>query len=195
MSASPWLMTFAPPARPCRMLFKQMRIGLQVLSMLLSLAAASAQNPASHVEANTFVSPQNPAVRVEITRDIAYLGQVPFTIENIAGGLRYIFVRADASKHIQSMFIVQQEGFFPTSDDTYKYDITSLARLGRADYQHSVSMYNNDLEIREAPGKEGDVTTKFLRAHGYTLEPELGHVTFRPPSRCRPQTRDPVFLL
>jgi hypothetical protein len=141
--------------------------------MLLSFAAASAQNPASHVEANTFVSPQNPAVRVEITRDIAYLGQVPFTIENIAGGLRYIFVRADASKHIQSMFIVQQEGFFPTSDDTYKYDITSPARLGRADYQHSVSMYNNDLEIRKAPGKEGDVTTKFLRAHGYTLESEL----------------------
>jgi hypothetical protein len=81
------------------------------------------------------------------------------------------------------MFIVQQEGFFPTSDDTYKYSITSPVRLGHADYQHSVNMYNNELEIRETPGKEGDVTTKFLRAQGYSLGPELGHVAFLPPGR------------
>ncbi len=153
--------------------FKQIRIGSQVLFLLLSFTAASGQSPASHVEANTFISPQNPALRVEIKRDLAYLGQVPFTIENIAGGFRYIFVRADAGKHIQSMFIIQQEGFFSTSNDTYKYSITTPAKLGRADYQHSVIMYNNELEIREAPGKEGDLTTKFLHAHGYTLGPEL----------------------
>ncbi len=151
-----------------------MRVSSQMMMcLLLSFTAASGQSQASQVKANTFISWQNPAVRVEVNRVLRYLGQVPFTIENIAGGFRYVFVRADAGKHIQSMFIIQQEGFIPTSDDTYKYSITSPARLGRADYQHSVSMYNNELEIREAPGKEGDVTTKFLREQGYTLGPEL----------------------
>jgi hypothetical protein len=94
-------------------------------------------------------------------------------IDNVAGGNRYVFVRTTPDKHIQQMFIIQQEEFLPTSNDTYKYRITNPTKLGSIEYRHSVDIYNNDAEIREAPGKEGDVTKRFLEAHGYTLEPEL----------------------
>ena len=102
-----------------------------------------------------------------------YVGSFPFTIDDVAGGHRYVFAQVDSNKHIRRMFIVQQEGFLPSSGDTYKYPITNPATLGSVDYQHSVIMDNNDVRVREEPGKEADLTEQFLKLHGYVSEPEV----------------------
>jgi hypothetical protein len=150
-------------------------IGLSCFLALTLGAAEPANNrdQSSQVENNTFISPDNPKIRVTVDRKLKYVGSVPFAIDNVAGGNRYVFVRTTHDRHIQQMFIIQQEGFFPSSNDTYKYRITNPAKLGSFEYQHSVILYDNDAGIREEPGKEADVTQRFLAAHGYVLETEL----------------------
>ncbi len=160
---------------------------LIVLGCLIAVTICSAlpqkeRVRASRVENHTFISDENPEIRVKVRRGFRYVGKVPFQIDNIAGGNRYVFVRATADLHVHQMFIVQQEAFFPTSNDTYKYRITNPAKLGSSDYRHSVDMYDNDAEIRETPGKEGEVTKRFLEARGYTLEPELVMSRFARPA-------------
>jgi hypothetical protein len=152
----------------------RIRVGL---ICLLALTLAAAEPPhnrdvSSWVRNNTFISPDNPRIRVKVDRKFEYVGSVPFTIGD-AGGNRYVFVHATRAKHIDRMFIIQQEGFFASSNDTYKYRITSPAKLGSFEYQHSVILDDNDAVIREEPGKEADLTQRFLAAHGYVLEPEL----------------------
>lgn len=149
-------------------------IGLSCFVVLTLWAAeAATHDRSSRVENHTFTSPQNPQIRVSVDKKFEYVGSLPFTIDNVAGGNRYVFVRSTQDKHIQQMFIIQQEGFFPSSRDTYKYSITNPAKLGSFEYQHSVIMGDNDARIREEPGKEADVTQRFLAAHGYMLESEL----------------------
>ena len=41
------------------------------------------------------------------------------------------------------MFIIQQEGFLPSSDDTYKYPITNPVKLGSFEYRQTVIIYDN----------------------------------------------------
>jgi len=134
---------------------------------------ACGQIQPSIVQQNSFVSPDNPRIRVEVAGKLKYLGSVPFTIDHEAAGYRYIFVQANHARHIEQMFIIQQEGFLATSNDTYKYPITRPVRLGNFEYQHSVILYDDGAAAREDSGREAAVTQRFLRDHGYTQEPEL----------------------
>jgi hypothetical protein len=157
------------------------------LSLFAAVTLSAAQPPASpnqssRVENNTFISPANPKIHVIVDKNFAYVGSVPFTIDNVAAGNRYVFVRVSPEKHIQQMFIIQQEGFLPSSNDTYKYRITTPARLGKSEYQHSVILDDSAANIREEPGKESDVTQRFLAAHGYVTEPEVVMSRFARPA-------------
>ena len=149
---------------------------------LCSARSTPTREPRSHVENNTFISPHNPEIRVKVNNTLGYIGEVPFTIDNSVSGIRYVFVRATPDHHIQRLFIIQQEGFLASSQDTYKYRITNPARLGTFDYQHSVILEDNAATIREQPGKEADLTQRFLNAHGYLLDPELVMSRFARPS-------------
>jgi hypothetical protein len=134
------------------------------------------------VKGNTFVSPTNPAIHVTVDESLTYLGSLPFTIDQAAAGHRFVFVRATPDRYIERMFIIQQEGFLPSSTDTYKYPITDPVKLGSSEYRHSVSIYDNDAGMREQPGKEGDLTKQFLTARGYMLEPGLVMARFARPA-------------
>lgn len=143
---------------------------------------ANCQDPLSRVEGDTFISADNPNIRVRVDRKFKYIGRLPFAIDKVAAGNRYIFVQANPEKHIQRMFIIQQEGFLPSSDEIYRYEITTPAKLGDSDYRHSVAIYDNDANIREEPGTEADLTQRFLVAHGYVLESELVMSRFARPA-------------
>jgi hypothetical protein len=153
------------------------------LAFLLGImGSASGQTPLSHVEGNTFISPENPKLRIVVDKRLAYLGSAPFAIDKIAAGNRFIFVHATANKRVQQMFIIQQEGFLPSSDDTYKYPITNPVKLGAAEYRHSVTIDDNDAAVREGPGKEADITKRFLESRGYKLSAALVMSRFARPA-------------
>jgi hypothetical protein len=139
-----------------------------MLRLLASLLLAG-----STVEGNVFRSQADPKIEVQIDQKVRYVGPVEFQIRAEAKGTRYVFVQADAKKHIERMFVVQQEGFLPGVVDTYKYPIRNPARLGEQDYQHSVGIYDDEQQIRENPGLEADLTRQFLESKGFHLEREL----------------------
>jgi hypothetical protein len=159
-------------------------IGLSCVVALAVFAAElpDSRNQASRIDHNTFISPANPKILVKVDRKFSYVGSVPFTIDDQAGGNRYVFIRAARDKHIQRMFIIQQEGFFASSQEIYRYKITTPGKLGDFDYQHSVIMYDDEANIREDPGKEADLTRRFLAARGYVLEPGLVMSRFARPA-------------
>jgi hypothetical protein len=159
-------------------------IGLCCFVALTLWAAAppDGRDQLSRIEHNEFISPANPATRVKVDRKLSYVGSVPFTIDDQAGGNRYVFVHATRDKRIQQMFIIQQEGFFASSNEIYRYKITSRAKLGSFDYQHSVIIYDDEANIREERGKEADLTRRFLAMRGYVLEPELVMSRFARPA-------------
>jgi hypothetical protein len=171
------------------------RLTCFIVLTLCALKPVTSQTQTSRVQGNTFISPDNPKIRVTVDKSLDYVGSVPLTIDHVAAGQRYVFIHATPEKHVQQMFILQQEGFLPSSDDTYKYTITNPVKLGSLGYRHSVIMYDNDVGIREEPGKEGDVTKRFLTAHGYSLEPELIMPRFARPADSLHKTRDCFFLL
>jgi len=159
------------------------RVGLGCLIALMLVAEpTNCRHRLGRVEGNTFISPDNPDIRVSVDRRFQYIGSVPFAIENVARGNRYIFVQANPEMHIQRMFIIQQEAILPSSDEVYRYKITAPAKLGSFDYQHSVIIYDNDVNIREEPGKEADLTQRFLAVRGYVLEPQLVMSRFARPA-------------
>ncbi len=152
------------------------------ISMLGIAQSTSAQTQESRVEGNIFISAENPKLRLAVDQKFRYLGSVPFTTGKIAAGHRFIFVHAAADKRVQQMFVIQQEGFLPSSDDTYKYPITDPVKLGAFEYRHSVIIDDNDAEIRQSPGTEADLTKRFLESHGYKLNAALVMSRFARPA-------------
>jgi hypothetical protein len=162
-----------------------MRTEITFIFLVVTLLAgqlARGQNDVSRVEGNTFLSPENPRIRVDVDRELHFVGTVPFAIGDAVKGNRYVFLQADSKKRVQRMFIIQQEGFLPTSNGTYKYSISNPAKLGNSDYQHSVIFDDTVARIQEEPGKEADLTQRFLAAHGYVSEPEVVMSRFARPA-------------
>lgn len=122
------------------------------------------------VEGNDFVSQDLPKLRVEVDPELQYIGSFPFDIDGIAGGYRYVWGEVDRGKHLKRTFIIQKEGFYPTSKDSYRYPTPNPVAFGAHEYQHNVFLADNEKEIREHPGHEPDVTQKFLRSKGYELD-------------------------
>lgn len=151
-----------------------------VLAIFSQLPSMSQTSPAQ-VKRNTFTSSENPSLVLNVDEHFKYLGSLPFTIERVAAGYRYIFVQFDSAKRVQKMFVIQQEGFLPSANDTYKYKITNPAKLGHFDYLHTVILDDNPARIREEPDKEAAATQRFLSNHGYRQEPELVMARFARP--------------
>lgn len=139
------------------------------------------QSAPAQVQHNTFTSSENPVLVLTVDRHFKYLGSLPFTIDGVAAGYRYLFVQAGPSKHVQKMFVIQHEGFLPSANDTYRYKITTPAKLGHFDYQHTVILDDNAARIREEPDKEAAATQRFLSNRGYSLGPELVMARFARP--------------
>ncbi|HVM94618.1 MAG TPA: hypothetical protein VMT67_17480 [Terriglobales bacterium] len=158
----------------------QFRLALCIILQFYIVQSAPAQD--SRVEGHTFISPDNPKLQITIDEKFNYLGSLPFAIGNAAAGYRFIFVDAGADKRVQRMFVIQQEGFLPSSNDTYKYPIVDPVRLGTSEYRHSVSIVDDDEEVRQSPGAEAGLTRRFLESRGYKLNAALVMSRFARPS-------------
>lgn len=153
--------------------FKGIGIGDCLVALFVLVGPVHCQTPASIVKRNMFTSSDNPAIRIDVDHKLRYVGNFQFRIEHAVSGYLYIFVHAERDKHVERMFVIQQESFLPSSNDTYKYPITNPLRLGKSEYQHSVIFDDNQARIDEEPGKEADLTQRFLAAHKYVTEPEI----------------------
>ncbi len=141
--------------------------------VILAEAQTTATPPGVSIDANNFVSQESPKLRVNVDPKLRYIGSFPFDIDGIAGGYRFVWGEVDQGKHLKRTFIIQKEGFYPSSSDSYRYPMPNPVTLGAHEYQHNVFIADNENEIREHPGHETDVTQKFLRSKGYELDSQI----------------------
>jgi hypothetical protein len=146
-----------------------------IFFVLANVATAQVKSvtPGATIAGNDFISTEVPKLRVAIDPRLLYVGSFPFDIDGIAGGYRFVWGEVDKGKHLLRTFIIQKEGFYPSSGDSYNYQAPNLITLGNHAYQHNVFVADDEREIREHPGHEPDVTQKFLRGKGYDWDTQL----------------------
>ena len=123
------------------------------------------------VENNVLVSSADPRLAVRIGAPFKYIGVHDFDIRGIAGGTRHVFLDAK-DRHINRMFIVQLEGFYPKTDGVYHYDLSGSPEVAGYHWRSNGYAFNLATTRRENPGNESAVTAEYLSELGYEL-PEL----------------------
>ncbi|HUR37243.1 MAG TPA: hypothetical protein VM009_05465 [Terriglobales bacterium] len=140
-----------------------------LLALLLFFADPQPVRTVAH---HTITSAADPAITIKVDKDLRYVGSFAFTIKNVAGGERHIWVKADRNQRVQRMFILQFEGYFPGSPHRYNYSPRNITHLGANDYNSNGFLYDDTAYHRENPGNEAEGTRKFLEALGYKLDAE-----------------------
>jgi hypothetical protein len=149
---------------------------LGILLLALSISAQKDKKlPDTNrvVENNTIISDKLPKINVVVSDDFKYVGRFPFTIRDVAGGERFVFVDAAKDGKVERMFIAQFEGFFSHIDNYYKYSFENAETFGSHKFRHNTWAYSNKSSRAENPNNEGVLTEDFLKKKGYILEDEL----------------------
>ena len=124
-----------------------------------------------YVEGQTLISKNLPEIKISIDRSFVYVGKFDFKIRNVAAGERFVFVESEDNK-IKRMFIAQFEGFLPSIDDFYRYNMENASQLGNHKFRQNTYAYSNLKSIAENPEGEAALTFNFLKDKGFTLEDE-----------------------
>ena len=144
-----------------------------LLLILLALLSLGVTAQTRYVKGQTLVSDEFPQISVSVNKSFQYLGKFDFTLRNIAGGTRFVFVDADKQKNVKRLFIAQFEGFLPGIKHTYNYNFDKAPFIGKHKFRQNTFAYSNSASEREDPGNEGSLTAKFLREKGYKFEDEF----------------------
>jgi hypothetical protein len=136
------------------------------LSALCEVAAAQAPLPERTVTSNVVVSQHDPAVRIALPKEAAYLGAERFVLYGVADCEIHLFVEADAQRVVKRLYWIQFEGYLPsTPGAVYGYKFERTLDLGGMRF---------DVRPRfgpSQPAKEGSDSAKvqaMLHARGYT---------------------------
>ncbi|NER12028.1 hypothetical protein GWK08_01115 [Leptobacterium flavescens] len=137
------------------------------------------------VENNLLKSEELPKVNIRVDEEFDYIGNFDFEIvassdewaeevlgKPIAAGERFVFAKADETKEVEKLFIVQFEGFLSNNTFTYKYDFSNAEFIGNNRYRHNTWFYDSALLAKENPQNEGARTRVFLEEKGFKLEDE-----------------------
>jgi len=142
---------------------------IQVLAFLLLLADPQ---PLRTVEHNVITSAAKPAIQIKVSDELRYLGSFPFTIANVAGGERHVWIKAGKDKRVTKMFILQFEGYFADNENRYNYKPRNVTKLGANEYNANGFFYDDTEYHRQRPGNEAELTRKFVEAKAYKLDAE-----------------------
>jgi hypothetical protein len=146
----------------------------KLLLLAMLLLSARAQESARKVENNELISQKDPPLRLTVSKELPYLGRVPFQLGHIAAGERHVFAEVNTEKRVTRMLVVQFEGMLPGVNDWYRFGLgRTPMRLGRHDYRHNLWAWNNAENIKEQPNNEAAVMQKFLDEKGLKLDDEL----------------------
>ena len=141
--------------------------------LLCAISTASlAQSPQRRVENNTLVSSDLPKVRIAVDKSLPYLGTFHFNLRNIAEGDRYVWAESHDGR-VTRMFIVQFEGFLPSIDKTYTYQMRTPVKLGGEVYSHNLWFYSEAAKPTKDPRNEPEYLANFLAERGLHTDRDL----------------------
>lgn len=133
-------------------------------------ATAFGQVPARVVSGRTLVSPEAPAVRIEIEDGFRYVGGQRFVLHDVADAEQHLFVDADASGLVRRLYWAQFEAYMPGKGSSYKYEGETVM-LGPLAFTSNQAARSSTTEPR--PGSDGARIRELLRAKGYRLPPAM----------------------
>ena len=115
---------------------------------------------------NTVVSEQLPAVEITVTETLAFVGELRFTLSEVAEAQAFVFV-AGRVPEVGQVLIVQFEGYLPGRGGTYTYPSPRRITLGRHPYQSDTAL----LSLTPPPPPESNVgrILALLEERGYAL--------------------------
>ncbi|HST03172.1 MAG TPA: hypothetical protein VLQ48_00375 [Chloroflexia bacterium] len=124
------------------------------------------------VQGHTINSGAQPAIKLRIADDLAYLGSLRFLIKGIAEAEVFLFADADSEKQITRLLVIQFEGFLDNNNYTYEYPIRNTVMLGQHQYVHDTFVYAIAPDLEEADSDSAQ-TFGFILKQGYTLPIEI----------------------
>ncbi len=122
--------------------------------------------PKRVVSQQTLKSNALPDITLEVSDKLPYLGEMRFTMTDIARVELFLFAEA-IEDVIQRLLVVQFEGYLPDNNFTYQYGAMETVRLGKHDYLTDSSALKFDRVLRHRP--EGDIAhwLHWLKREGY----------------------------
>lgn len=124
------------------------------------------------VRDGVLVSLQDPSLAIKVKDSFTFAGRHPFRIRDVAAGERFVFVDAEGDR-INSLLIVQFEGFLSGVDDYYRYDLGGSPVVANYPFRSNGYAFDIVKAIAANPGSESAVTYSFLEAQAYTVPDQL----------------------
>lgn len=133
--------------------------------LVLWCVAASVYGAERSVEGTTLRSSDFPSMELMLDDDFVYIGRVPFEIEDMATGERFVFVVPGHDDDIDRMFIAHFESIY--SDDTFNYSFTGAPEIGGLKVRENPFAYSNAEARASNPAGEPAKTMDLLIEHGF----------------------------
>lgn len=139
-----------------------------VFLFLLGELLAQTAAPERKVGANVITSERDPMVRIELPKDVQYVGADRWVLYDIADCEVQVFVEADSGKNVQRLYWVQFEGYVPTRPELrHTYDSPKHATIGGMDFFVDTWARARDAQTR--PGSDREHVEALVRGKGYRM--------------------------
>jgi hypothetical protein len=150
-----------------------------LLTIALFCGAVNAQTlaPTRTVRANVLESARDPAVIIELPKQVRYVGAERWILYDVADCELHIFVEADEQKNVKRFFWIQFEGYVPSRPEL-KYTPSSTPTVTMAGMDFHVRARFGPTTETPKPGSELERVMPLLRNNGYKLPPDMMNARF-----------------
>lgn len=123
--------------------------------------------PHRRVVDNIVTSHGLPQIKIQVSRQLRYLGELKFTLLDVARVEAFLFAEEDDVHQIKRLFIAQFEAYLPDNQYTYQYPEMDRQRLGDHDYMTDGGTLILERVLKRRP--EGDIAewVRWMHTQGY----------------------------
>jgi hypothetical protein len=148
-----------------------MKIALTLASILACFGLALPAQmlaPERRVIGSTIISDHDPKVRIELPREVQYLGADRWILYDIADCELHAFVEVNAQKQVVQLYWVQFESYVPTRPALHHtYDSPRHAKIGGLDFY--VDTWPRARNEEPTAGSDLEHINALITAKGFTL--------------------------
>jgi hypothetical protein len=144
-----------------------------LLLLPVALIAAQTSLPERVATRNTIRSERDPALTLELTSSVQYVGADRWVLYGVADAEVHVFVEADSAKRVSRLYWIQFEQFLPSSANRYDgYNSPTRVNLGAG---REFIVDGNQMRTTNTgrPGSDKEKVLEILKAKGFVLPPEM----------------------
>lgn len=137
----------------------------------------AAQQPTRVVHGSELISSDLPALRIRVDSSFRFAGTVPFQLDGVASGERFIFVDAKGQV-VRRLVVAQFESILPTSPERYTYSFEHACTIAGYRFRQNPFAFSQTAAMVENPRGEAALTKTFLENRGYRVDDELMSIRY-----------------